>query len=141
MDVQGDAGDAVHAALDGAVTYGGDPVRHYDEPPETASYPYMTTVTSSMNPTRVKTSTGYGGSQTVEVQVSVWSTERNRTEVAQIKSDLLGVVRNASFSLPAGMKVLRARILDAGRILRDPGPQVNYQGITEIELRIQLPPL
>lgn len=140
-DIQNEVRDALHDLLHNAITYDGADVPHYKDGGSDPTFPHLETVTTSMTPAAVQTSTAYGGAQTVEAQVSVWTTQRNDTEVKAIKDELATVIHGQSLPVPSELKVVRKRIMAGGEILKDPSPQVTFQGITTVQYRIQLPTL
>ena len=137
-DLQAVALPALHKVLDEAISYDGRALRHYEDVPDTAQLPYLTSGPSDAVPAQIQTSGGYGGAQTVTIQLDTWSGYTGKKEVREVQRLAVEHVTTTPWPLDGGYTATRKRVLTP-RIISDPGPNVTHHGIAEIQLRIQRP--
>jgi hypothetical protein len=124
-----------------AVTIGGSPVPYYEQAAEASSPPFYTGGPTDMDPADVQTGAGYGGAQSVEVQLDSWSTYNGKKEVAVLNERALEVLAGTALSFTGQDRLIRYRVLST-RIQREPeDSKMTYHGIIVLAFRIQLPTL
>lgn len=129
----------LHDALDGAVSWDGTPVPHYEHVREAATPPYYASGPSDMTPDATQSSNGrYGGAQTVDVQLDTYSSYRGKKQVAQLQHRAIDALGAAAVADGSGRRLSLNRVLNT-RIQEEPQEsRATYHGIATVRFRIQL---